>query len=203
MRDSTPVVPARGAGQDADPGAEACRAAAQAGPARGAVRRRGHRADRRRDAAWTNTQPYTLQASIQINASPHRVWAILTDLPAYRWWNPFIVSSSGTVKVGATLTNRMHDATGTTTFTPTVQVVRPGHELRWLGRVGPGGIFDGQHTFTIQRLGPGRVLFTQREDFTGVAIPFFRHRLHADTLPQFRAMDAALARVATGQPAGR
>ena len=126
---STPVVPARGAGQDADPGAEAGR-----GRERRPVRRAllsaaaaivltggGY-------AAWTNTQPYTLQASIQINASPHRVWAILTDLPAYRWWNPFIVSSSGTVKVGATLTNRMHDATGTTTFTPTVQVVQPGHE---------------------------------------------------------------------------
>lgn len=154
-------------------------------------------------AAWTDTQPYTLQASIQINATPHRVWAILTDLAAYRWWNPFIVSSSGTIRAGATLTNRMHDATGTTTFTPVVQVVRPGRELRWLGRVGPGGIFDGQHTFTIQRLGPGRVLFTQREDFTGVAVPFFRHRLHADTLPQFHAMNAALARAATGQATGQ
>jgi hypothetical protein len=149
-------------------------------------------------AVVTNTQPYTLQASIQINATPQRVWAVLTDLPGYRRWNPFIISSSGTVRTGATLTNRMHDATGTTTFTPVIQVVEPGRELRWIGRVGPGGIFDGQHTFTIQRLGPGRVLFTQRENFTGVAIPFFEGRLHADTLPQFHAMNAALARVAAG-----
>jgi hypothetical protein len=149
-------------------------------------------------AIWTNARPYTLQASIQIAATPQQVWAVLADLDAYHQWNPFITSSSGALRVGATLTNRMHDATGDTTFTPVVQVVEPGRELRWLGRVGPGGLFDGQHTFTIKRLGPGRVLFTQREDFTGVLIPFFRHRLHADTLPQFRAMNAALAQQATG-----
>ncbi len=150
-------------------------------------------------AVWTNIRPYTLQASIQIASTPQRVWAVLTDLPAYPRWNPFIISASGRVQVGATLTNRMHDATGNTTFTPTVLVVEPGRELRWVGRVGPGGIFDGEHTFTIRQIAPGRVLLTQREEFTGVAVPFFEGRLHADTLPQFRAMNAALARVATGR----
>jgi len=72
----------------------------------------------------------------------------------------------------------------------------PGRELRWIGRVGPGGIFDGEHTFTITQVRPGVVLFTQREDFTGVAVPFYQHWLHTDTLPMFRAMDAALAREA-------
>jgi hypothetical protein len=147
-------------------------------------------------ATWTNTRPYTLQASTEINATPQRVWAILTDLRAYQQWNPFIISSSGTVRVGSTLTNQMHEATGTTIFTPTVLIVQPDRELRWIGKVGPGYLFDGEHTFTIQPIGPGRVRFTQRENFTGAAIPFFEHQLHADTLPQFRAMNAALARLA-------
>jgi hypothetical protein len=43
------------------------------------------------------------------------------------------------------------------------------------------------------------VRFTQREDFTGVAVPFYEHWLHADTLPMFRAMDAALAREVASQ----
>ena len=142
---------------------------------------------------WTNVRPCTLQASVEIDATPAQVWAVLTDLSRYPDWNPFIVSSHGQLAVGATLTNRMHDATGDTTFTPTVEVVEPGRELRWIGRVGPGGIFDGEHTFTIEQIRPGVVLFTQREDFTGVAVPFYEHWLHADTLPMFRAMDAALA----------
>jgi hypothetical protein len=48
-------------------------------------------------------------------------------------------------------------------------------------------------------LRPGLVLFTQRENFTGVAVPFYEHWLHTDTLPMFRAMDAALAREVANQ----
>ena len=42
------------------------------------------------------------------------------------------------------------------------------------------------------------VLFTQREDFTGVAVPFYEHGRHADTLPMFKAMKNALAHRVTG-----
>lgn len=147
---------------------------------------------------WTNASPYVLQASIEINATPKNVWAVLTDMAAYKRWNPFIISSRGALRVGSTLTNVMHDASGITTFAPTVQIVEPDRELRWLGKVGPGGIFDGQHTFTIRQIGPGRVLFTQREEFTGVAVPFYQAHLKADTLPEFRAMNEALARQVAG-----
>jgi hypothetical protein len=85
---------------------------------------------------WINVRADTLEASIQINATPQRVWAVLTDQAAYPDWNP---------------------------------------------------------------LRPGLVLFTQREDFTGVAVPFYEHGLHTDTLPMFRAMDAALAREVANQ----
>ena len=149
-------------------------------------------------AVYTNVSPYTLEASIEIQATPQQVWAVLTDNAAYPEWNPFIISSSGKIQAGATLTNVMHDATGNTTFTPTVVVAEPGHELRWVGRFPPGGIFTGEHTFTITQVRPGVVLLTQREDFTGVAVPFYEHWLHADTLPMFKAMNAALAHRVTG-----
>jgi hypothetical protein len=77
-------------------------------------------------AIWTISSPYTLQAAAEIKATPQQAWAILTDLSAYKGWNPFIISSSGTIKVGATLTNVMHDASGHTTFTPTAEVVVTG-----------------------------------------------------------------------------
>ena len=149
-------------------------------------------------AVYTNVSPYTLEASIEIQATPQQVWAVLTDTAAYPDWNPFIISSSGKIQAGATLTNVMHDATGNTTFTPTVVVAEPGHELRWVGRFPPGGIFTGEHTFTITQVRPGVVLLTQRENFTGVAVPFYEHWLHADTLPMFKAMNAALAHRVTG-----
>jgi hypothetical protein len=143
---------------------------------------------------WSNTVAYTINASIEIDATPDEVWSVLTDLEAYDEWNPFIVSSSGAVEAGATLTNTMRDATGDTTFTPTVLTAAPGRELRWLGKLGPGAVFDGEHAFLIEAAGPGRVRLTQTERFSGVAVPFFRGHLQDNTLPQFRAMNEALAR---------
>ena len=151
---------------------------------------------------WTCLRPYELEASTDIDATPDKVWTVLTDLAHYQDWNPFITSAVGDPRVGNTLTLVMHDATGDTTFTPTVLAARPGQELRWIGRVDPGWIFDGEHRFTLQPLGDGRTRLTQHESFTGAAVPFFEGQLHANTLPQFQAMNAALARRAESPTAG-
>jgi hypothetical protein len=148
-------------------------------------------------AVWSNAVPYSLSASIEVDATPDEVWSVLSDLDAYDEWNPFIVSSSGTVQVGATLTNTLRDATGETTFTPTVLTVTPGRELRWLGKVGPGAVFDGEHSFLIEPVRPGRVRLVQTERFSGVLVPFFQGQLQDNTLPQFRAMNEALAQRVT------
>ena len=148
-------------------------------------------------AVWSNAVPYTLSASIEIDATPDEVWSVLADLDAYDEWNPFIVSSSGTVEASATLTNTMRDATGETTFTPTVLTATPGRELRWLGELGPGAVFDGEHSFVIEPVQAGRVRLVQSERFSGVLVPFFRGQLHDNTLPQFRAMNEALAQRVT------
>lgn len=143
--------------------------------------------------AWTNTRPYTLTASAEIEATPQEIWKVLTDLPAYEQWNPFMISAKGTIAQGESLTVVMHDRAGDTTFTPTVLTADRGKELRWLGKVGPGWIADGEHRFTIKPLANGKIRLTQTERFTGVAVPFYQSTLHSNTLPQFRAMNRALA----------
>ena len=104
-------------------------------------------------ATWTNLRPYTLQASIVINASPRQVWAILTDLSAYPRWNPFIISAHGRLRAGGTLTNQMRDSASTANITrrsswPYAQIASCAGWARSSGR-----IFDGEHAFLIQPLG--------------------------------------------------
>lgn len=57
-------------------------------------------------------------------------------------------------------------------------------------------LFDGEHSLVIQQIAPGRVRFTQREQFTGLLV----RSTSADTLAQFRAMNTALACQASQLP---
>lgn len=136
-----------------------------------------------------------LRAEIDIHATPERVWQVLTDLPAYPRWNPFITSAEGEVRQGGRLTLRMQPAGGRAmTFRPTVLEAAEGRRLRWLGRLLVPGLFDGEHSFTIRPLGEGRVRLVQQEDFRGLLVPLLARSLDRRTLPGFEQMNQALKR---------
>jgi uncharacterized protein YndB with AHSA1/START domain len=42
-----------------------------------------------------------LRTFVDIDATPERVWQVLTDLPAYAEWNPFITRAEGTFAEGS------------------------------------------------------------------------------------------------------
>ena len=146
-----------------------------------------------------------LYTEIDIEAPPEAVWRILTDLERYSEWNPFVVSSSGTVAVGEPLTNRLQPAGGKPrTFKPTVTIVDPPRTFEWLGHLGFPGIFDGRHRFELIATPTGTRL-TQVEHFSGLLVRFIRRSLDDDTAAGFNAMNSALkarAEGLTAAPAG-
>lgn len=140
-----------------------------------------------------------LRTEIEVDASPDAVWQVLADRAAYPAWNPFIISSTGELKAGATITNVLKDTKGAeTTFTPELLTVEPGKELRWVGKLGFGGVFDGEHSFRIEPLPGGRSRLIQEEKFNGIAVPFTVGMLNTTIKPQFEAMNRALAARAAG-----
>ena len=44
-----------------------------------------------------------LRTFVDIDATPERVWQVLTDLPAYAEWNPFVTRADGAFVVGSRL----------------------------------------------------------------------------------------------------
>ncbi len=135
---------------------------------------------------------HRLHTEIEIDAAPEAVWAILTDLPAYRDWNPFITSSEGTVAVGERLTNRLEPPGGKpVTFKPIVTRVDHGRALEWRGRLPLAGMFDGRHRFELVPAGDGTRLI-HAEHFTGLLVPFMKKGLDINTLAGFEAMNRAL-----------
>ena len=140
-----------------------------------------------------------ISTETEIDGTPEKVWAVLTDFAGYADWNPGFEEAEGRAQVGETLHltfakeggrgMRMH---------PKVLVAEPGRELRWLGRLWMPGIFDGEHRFEIQELAPGRVRFVQSERFSGVLVGLFRSTLDKTRLG-FAEMNGALKLRAEGR----
>jgi hypothetical protein len=134
-----------------------------------------------------------LHADIEIQATPERVWEVLTDFGAYPDWNPFMIQAVGQPTVGSRLLVRMRPpGRRATTFRPQVLEAEPGRKLRWLGRLLVPGIFDGEHSFTIQPIGPDRVRLAQDERFRGLFAPVLFGYLAKPTLAAFEQMNQAL-----------
>ncbi|MEA2462139.1 MAG: hypothetical protein QOH90_2316 [Actinomycetota bacterium] len=142
-----------------------------------------------------------LATKIDIDGPPEAVWAVLSDLPSYPSWNPFIREASGTLTPGERLEIELQPARGRSMrFRPTVLAAKPGRELRWLGRLLVRGLFDGEHRFAIEPTARGSRL-VQEERFTGLLVPFLARGLRRGTLPGFERMNEALKRRVEGPTA--
>lgn len=134
-----------------------------------------------------------LRSEIEIDSSAERVWHVLTNFAAFPQWNPFIRKASGDIQVGASLEVRIQPSGARgATFRPKVLKVEPKRQLRWVGHLRIPGLFDGEHIFTIEQLTPNRVRFVQRENFTGLFVPFLSRSLDRDTKRGFEEMNQAL-----------
>ena len=78
------------------------------------------------------------------------------------------------------------------TFRPRVLTATDQQELRWLGRLGFPGLFDGQHYFQLAALSNGYTRFTQGEQFSGILVGIFISSMAAATKAGFHAMNQAL-----------
>lgn len=135
---------------------------------------------------------HELHSEIDIDATPEVVWQVLTDLDAYREWNPFITSSDGNAGVGERLVNRMEPPGGMAiTLKPHVTVVEDQKAFEWLGKVGFWGLFDGRHRFDLEAT-PTGTRFVQSEDLDGVLVRLLRHSVDTSTKAGFEAMNLAL-----------
>jgi hypothetical protein len=133
--------------------------------------------------------------AIDIDATPDRVWEVLSDFSAYPEWNPFIVRANGKAEAGRRITVRMQPVgSRAVTLRPTVLEATEGRRLRWRGRLGIPGIFDVEHVFSIETGDGGRTRLSQSEQFVGVLVPFMSGSLDRHTLPAFAAMNEALKR---------
>ena len=141
---------------------------------------------------WALRRDRRIETSVRITAPAHEVWAVLTDFPSYPDWNPVLTSIEGLLAEDERLDVSVTMPSGwSNRFRPRVLRVSPARQFRWLGRFGPGGLFDGEHYFVLEPQDDGTTLFTHGEHFTGVLVPLMK-RVFNDTAQGFESMNAAL-----------
>ncbi len=133
-----------------------------------------------------------IRTAITIKASPSKVWNILTDFENYPNWNPFILSLTGNMQVGNTISIKLSDMS----FKPTLLTYETDREMRWKGKLLFKGIFDGEHIFKIKDNKDGTVTFHHNEIFNGILVGMFSKKLDTDTRAGFEAMNVKLKELA-------
>jgi hypothetical protein len=136
-----------------------------------------------------------IETSIDIAASPARVWNVLTDFRGYARWNPFIISIDGEPQPGARLTVTITPpGRRPTTFRPVVLTATPQRELRWRGCLLQTGLFEGEHVFRLEPLSTAGCRLHHTERFSGLLVGLIGDTLFDTTREGFEGMNIALKR---------
>ena len=139
-----------------------------------------------------------LRTEIEIQASPEKVWQVLTTFDKYPEWNPFIIHAIGAANVGGTVDIDFQPDSKGLKLHCTVIRVNPPTELCWKYHLIFPFVLTGEHSFRIEPLG-NRVRFIDREIFNGILVPIQARDIDTNTKHGFGAMDQALkARVEKG-----
>lgn len=142
---------------------------------------------------WAAFQRHQIKTQIVINASPDRVWQVLTDTANYPQWNPQITELKGHLKSGQRLEAKMRFKDSQMTIQPIVQSVIPNQEFSWKGQLWLPRLFDGHHYFRLQALDDGqKTQLEHGEDFQGILVLFLQKMLEQDTKAGFIRLNEAL-----------
>lgn len=133
-----------------------------------------------------------IYTEIEINASAGVVWDIVTDFDNFPRWNPFIREISGMLQKGSMIRVVMKPPNSSAmTFKPAILEYKPEEKLRWLGKLWIPKLFDGEHNFIIKKIDENKVLFIQKENFSGLLVPILSGLLK-NTEKGFEMMNRAL-----------
>ena len=131
---------------------------------------------------------------IEIQATPEKIWAVLTDLEKYAEWNPLLYRAEGKVAVGEKVNISAKTASNDMDFRCSVVKVKPDREFSWRFHVVLPFLFRGEHIFTIEPIDEHRACFIDREIFNGLLVPLRAKDLETNAKAGMIAMGKALKR---------
>ena len=114
---------------------------------------------------------HEVYTEIIIAAEPEEIWAVITDAPNYKNWNPVIINVMGTYKEGATIMNTVvEEGKKPTDMKSKVVKFEPPFHLNQFG--GYRGIITFDHHYILEKVEEGTKVI-QKEEYTGLYVNFW------------------------------
>jgi hypothetical protein len=131
-----------------------------------------------------------ISATIEIAATPERVWAVLADLASYPQWNPVFREASGQLTAGNQITFTSTQPVTGHTMTVKVKVLtaEPATELRWVSSV--LGLMTSNRSFTLSPASGGTLLM-QTGSYQGL-FSRFAHKTVSRIQVSFETINQAI-----------
>ncbi len=135
--------------------------------------------------------------SRRIDATPDRIWALLTDASSYRDWNRAVVSIEGTIALGNTI-SLMSIVNPKRVFTLKITDVARPSRLVWSDGM-PLGLFRGERTYRLDER-DGATEFSMTEQFSGLLAGLITRAI-PDLTDSFNLFADSLKSAAEANPA--
>jgi hypothetical protein len=146
-----------------------------------------------------------LWSEIVIDAPLWRAWTVLANTRRYPDWNPFIRRLEGPLEPGERLDASVRIRPERTVHFKALLIrVLGEREIRWIGRAGPGGLFDAEHSLALEAEPADRTRLIHRATVSGLLVPFVWPFLKKPLRADFAAMNEAFrVKVETGRDNAR
>jgi uncharacterized protein YndB with AHSA1/START domain len=132
----------------------------------------------------------------RIEASPERVWALLSDASTYGAWNRAVVSIEGTIATGNTI-SLVSTANPKRTFKLRITEKAAPNRMVWSDGM-PLGLFKGERTYLLEPR-EGVTHFEMAEEYTGLLAGLFTKAI-PDLTESFNLFADSLKRAAEAPP---
>jgi uncharacterized protein YndB with AHSA1/START domain len=149
-----------------------------------------------------------MKTSIDLSATPERVWEVLTDVSAYPDWTPGLTSAKGAFVVGGRVVfgyPPLHPLLRSTVPVKVLEVT-PGRRLRYawrFARLGIPGLLDAELSSTIEVPADGGVRLWLQMWVRGLLLSLIISSLSPGETPTFGPMPTALKARIEGTEATR
>jgi uncharacterized protein YndB with AHSA1/START domain len=130
----------------------------------------------------------SFRASISINASPEKVWKVLSDASGYPTWDLSMDHIDVRLALGETVT--FFTKLSSQSFPVKVTAFEPGKKMVLTGGL-PLGLFKSERTHTLTPSKDGGMNFHTEEIFSGLLLPLFGKNI-PDLTTNFEGFVAAL-----------